>query len=253
MRKGWARLIGGAWLALAPWCGALAVEDEELAAYSAASGNDYRAITTPGRRNGELLPLVVFLHGDGQDGTDNESQLGGYGNGSMELIDTAVQGGIPLVYVAPQTTDAYWPPTRIDAVVADALKRFPIDPRRIVLTGLSSGATGVWDAIKLRPDCFAAGVPMSGATELVGLAAMRDVPLWLFHGEKDDDTDVETGDGGAQVGSRPIVRALKAMGGKPRYTEYPNERHVIWHRAYAEEALLPWMLDQRSRRACTFR
>ena len=244
--------IAGVLLALLPLSSARAVDDDALAAYSAAPGNDYRAIATPGRRNQELLPLVVFLHGDGQDGTDNESQLGGYGNGSMELIDTAIQGGVPLVYVAPQTTGAYWPPTRVEAVVADALKRFPIDRRRIVLTGLSSGATGVWDALKLKPDCYAAGVPMSGAANLVGLAPMRDVPLWLFHGDQDDDTDVETGDGGDQVGSRALVRALRAMGGKPRYTEYANERHVIWHRAYAEDALLPWMLDQRSRRACAF-
>lgn len=229
-----------------------AVDDAALAAYSAAPGNDYRAIQTPGRRNNERLPLIVFLHGDGQDGTDNASQLEGYGNGSMELIDTALAGGIPIVYVAPQTTGAYWPPMRVAAVVADAVKRFPIDRRRIVLTGLSSGATGVWDALKLKPDCYAAGVPMSGATNVVGLAPLRNVPVWLFHGEKDDDTDVETGDGGDLVGSRAIVRALRAMGAKPRYTEYPNERHVIWQRAYAEDALLPWMLDARSRRGCSY-
>jgi predicted peptidase len=244
--------IAGFLLALAAPGAVRAVDDAALAAFTAAPGNDYRAIETPGRRNGERLPLIVFLHGDGQDGTDNVSQLEGYGNGSMELIDTALAGRIPLVYVAPQTTGAYWPPTRVAAVVADALKRFPIDRRRIVLTGLSSGATGVWDALKLKPDCYAAGVPMSGATNLAGLAPLVGVPLWLFHGEKDDDTDVETGDGGDLVGSRAIVRALRAMGAAPRYTEYPNERHVIWHRAYAEDALLPWMLDARSRRACAF-
>lgn len=249
--RGWARFCGVA-LALAAAGGAQAVEDAALAAYTAAPGNDYRAIETPGRRNRELLPLVVFLHGDGQDGTDNVSQLEGYGNGSLELVDSALSGRIPLVFVAPQTTGGYWPPTRVAAVVADALKRFPIDRRRIVLTGLSSGAAGVWDALKLKPDCYAAGVPMSGATNVVGLAPVAGVPLWLFHGEKDDDTDVETGDGGDLVGSRAIVRALRAMGAKPRYTEYPNERHVIWSRAYAEDALLPWMLDGRSRRACTF-
>ena len=59
--------------------------------------------------------------------------------------------------------------------------------------------------------------------------------------------------GGAMVGSRAVVRALREVGGHPRYTEYPNEQHVIWHRAYAERALLPWMLDQRVRGApCSF-
>jgi predicted peptidase len=239
-------------LAAAP---ARAVEDDELGKYwtNDAAHVPYRAIETPGRRGGEKLPLIVFLHGDWQDGTDNESQLAGYGNGSMELIDQAIDGGVPIVYAAPQTTDAYWPPARIEAVVHDALSRWPIDPKRVILTGISDGGTGVWDALKTWPRCFAAGVPMSGMTELTGLATIRDVPQWIFHGDADNDTNVETGYGGAMVGSRAVVRALRAMGGKPRYTEYPNEQHVIWHRAYGETALLPWMLDQRLRgNACDF-
>ena len=234
---------------------AAAVENADLAKYwtSDPSRVPYRAIQTPGRRDGELLPLIVFLHGDWQDGTDNESQLAGYGNGSMELIDAAIEGGVPLVYVAPQTTGAYWPPERVAATVKDALSRWPIDPRRVVLTGISDGGTGVWDALKTWPKCFAAGVPMSGMTEVSGLAPIHDVPQWIFHGEKDNDTNIETGYGGAMVGSRAVVRALREMGGAPRYTEYPNEQHVIWHRAYGEAALLPWMLDQRLRGApCDF-
>ncbi|MBX3688988.1 MAG: hypothetical protein KF759_06265, partial [Dokdonella sp.] len=65
------------------------------------------------------------------------------------------------------------------------------------------------------------------------------------HGSEDNDTDVETGYNGAMVGSRAVVRALREMGGSPRYTEYPREKHVIWARAYDEPALLPWILDQR--------
>lgn len=205
----------------------------------------YRAIVTPGRRDGELLPLIVFLHGDWQDGDDNTSQLAGYGNGSLELVDAALSAGVPLVYLAPQTTGAYWQPARVEAAIRDALARWPIDPRRIVLTGISDGATGVWDALKARPTCYAGAVPMSGMTELAGLASIRDVPQWIFHGEKDNDTDVETGYGGAMVGSRAVVRALRALGGAPVYTEYSGELHVIWHRAYREDALLPWVLNRR--------
>ena len=213
----------------------------------------YRAIVTPGRENNERLPLIVFLHGDYQDGTDNESQLGGYGNGSMELIDAALARNIPLVYIAPQTTGGYWPPARVAAVVRDALQRFPIDPRRIAITGISDGGTGVWDALKTWPACFAAGVPMSGMTETSGLAPIVNVPQWIFHGGKDNDTNIETGYGGAMVGSRAVVRALHAMGGQPRYTEYPEEMHVIWQRAYATGGLLQWMLSQRLRgKPCDF-
>lgn len=231
------------------------LEDEELARYWTADALrvPYRAVETPGRRDGEKLPLIVFLHGDWQDGTDNESQLAGRGNGSYELVDAAREDRIPLVYIVPQTTDAYWPPDRVVAAVRDALKRFPIDPRRIYLTGISDGATGVWDALKAYPVCFAAGVPMSGMTELAGLGSIRDVPQWIFHGAEDDDTNIETGYDGAMVGSRAVVRALRAMGGQPRYTEYAGEKHVMWPRAYAEDALLPWLLNQRLRsKSCDF-
>lgn len=229
--------------------GVNALEDAEFGKFWTADAEHvpYRAIETSGRRNDERLPLIVFLHGDGQDGNDNESQLEGQGNGSFELVDAARAGHIPLVYVAPQTTGAYWPPDRVRAVVRDALTRWPIDSKRVYLTGISDGATGVWDALKAYPDCFAAAVPMSGMTELTGLGSIRDIPQWAFHGEKDDDTDVETGYDGAMVGSRAVVRALRAMGGKPRYDEYPGEKHVIWPRAYATPSLLPWMLDQRLR------
>ena len=82
---------------------------------------------------------------------------------------------------------------------------------------------------------------------------MRDVPQWIVHCAKDSDTDIEKGYNGAMVGSRAVVRALRAMGAAPRYTEYPNEMHVIWHHAYATQELLPWMLSQRLRgAACDF-
>lgn len=229
--------------------------DAELARYWTPDAQHvpYRAIQTTGRRDAEKLPLIVFLHGDWQDGTDNQSQLAGRGNGSYELVDAARRSGIPLLYVVPQTTGAYWPPRRVAAVVADAIKRWPVDPRRIYLTGISDGATGVWDALKTYPTCFAAGVPMSGMTELAGLGPMRDVPQWVFHGAKDNDTDVEAGYHGAMLGSRAVVRALRAMGGMPRYSEYAEGDHVIWAQAYAEPALLPWLLDQRLRgKPCDF-
>jgi predicted peptidase len=235
-------------ISFAPLC--RAVPNSELAKFwtDDALRVPYRLIKTPSREPGEKLPLIVFLHGDWQDGTDNESQLAGYGNGSMELIDVALRNHVPLVYVAPQTTHAYWPPARVAAVVADVLRKFPmIDPRRVILTGISDGATGVWDALKAAPACYAAGVPMSGMTEISGLAPITRVPLWVFHGAKDNDTDVEKGYNGEMVGSRAVVGALRAMGAKPRYTEYAQGQHVIWHQAYATDGLLAWMLSQRLR------
>jgi predicted peptidase len=206
-------------------------------------GIPYRIHATS-RYAGELLPVLVFLHGSGQVGTDNSSQLDGGANGAVALLDRAEREDRSLIFVAPQIPVAYWAPEQVMEVVKDVLRRYPGDPRRVYLTGLSSGATGVFDAMKDYPGCFAAAVPMSGMTEIAGLAAIAPVPMWLFHGIKDGTANIESGAGGAMVGSRALVRALRAAGGHPRYTEYDDLGHVIWARAYAEPALLPWLLAQ---------
>ena len=234
---------------------ARAVDVDQFARHHVAGPNGlpYRSIQTPGRSGRELLPLIVFLHGSGQNGDNNEDQIDGNANGAMELVDTAIHANLPLVFVAPQVDDDYWSPRAVAAVVADAMRHYPIDARRILLTGVSDGGTGVWDTLKAFPQCFAAGVPMSGMTELAGLASIRDVPQWIFHGDKDNDTNIETGYGGAMIGSRPVVRALRAMGGQPRYTEYTNKKHVIWPQAFGEDALLPWLMSQHLHgRRCNF-
>ncbi|MEO6075866.1 MAG: hypothetical protein ABIP56_03585 [Dokdonella sp.] len=232
-----------------------AVDVDEFARHRTPTPSNvpYRSIQTPGRLDGERLPLIVFLHGSGQNGDNNEDQIDGNANGALELIDTAIQENLPLVFVAPQIDDDYWSPRTVVTVIADAMRHYPIDPRRVLLTGVSDGGTGVWDTLKAFPHCFAAGVPMSGMTELAGLASIRDVPQWIFHGENDNDTNIETGYGGAMVGSRPVVRALRAMGGVPRYTEYAKKKHVIWPEAFGEDALLPWLMSQRLRgHVCDF-
>lgn len=212
-------------------------------------GLPYRLYAPPFAPHGARLPLIVFLHGAGQNGDDNEAQIAYGANGALQLLDAAVRRRIPVLFAAPQNPIDYWKPADVMAVIADIEARWPVDRRRVYLTGLSSGGTGVWDLLKAYPDRFAAAVPMSGMTELAGLATIVDVPEWVFHAADDNDTNVETGYGGAMVGSRAAVRALRAAGGHPRYTEYAHgpqpATHVIWPRAYATPGLLDWMLRQR--------
>ncbi|MEO6967293.1 MAG: PHB depolymerase family esterase [Rhodanobacteraceae bacterium] len=221
-------------------------------------GLPYRLFVPPHVDAHEKLSLIVFLHGSGQNGVNNEDQIASGANGALQLLDEARRNHIRLLFAAPQSPQDYWVSAQVMAVIAGIEREWPVDHRRIVLTGLSTGATGVWDMAKAWPDCFAALVPMSGMTELVGLASIADVPEWVFHAADDNDTDVETGYGGAMVGSRNVVRALRAAGGHPRYTEYAHgpkdpSPHVIWPRAYATPGLLEWMLRQHlpARRAQT--
>jgi len=213
-------------------------------------GYPYRLYAPPHVGPHEKLPLIVFLHGSGQNGDNNEDQIADGANGAMQLLDAARAQHKRILFAAPQSPQDYWVPAKVMAVIADIEQRWPVDRDRVVLTGLSSGGTGVWDVAKAWPDRFAALVPMSGMTETAGLASIAPVPEWVFHAADDDDTDVETGAGGAMVGSRAVVRALRGAGGHPCYTEYLHgpvdpDPHVIWPRAYATPGLLDWMLAQR--------
>lgn len=221
-----------------------------------AGGYPYRLYVPPHIAAHENLPLIVFLHGSGQNGNNNEDQIAWGANGAMQLLDTARAEHKRILFAAPQSPQDYWVPAKVMGVIADIERHWPVDRDRIVLTGLSSGGTGVWDVAKAWPDRFAALVPMSGMTEIAGLASIARVPEWVFHAADDDDTNVETGAGGAMIGSRAVVRTLREAGGHPCYTEYLHgpvdpDPHVIWPRAYATHGLLDWMLAQRRGRADT--
>ncbi|MER3546489.1 MAG: hypothetical protein C4338_02345 [Rhodanobacteraceae bacterium] len=232
--------------------------DAKLFLYRAApaGGYPYRLYLPPHLEPNEKLPLIVFLHGSGQNGDNNEDQIADGANGAMQLLDTARAEHKRILFAAPQSPQDYWVPAKLMAVIADIETHWPVDRNRIVLTGLSSGATGVWDVAKTWPNRFAALVPMSGMTERAGLASIAQVPEWVFHAADDDDTNVETGAGGAMVGSRAVVRALREAGGHPCYTEYLHgpvdpDPHVIWPQAYATRGLLDWILAQRRGHADT--
>ncbi len=119
-----------------------------------------------------------------------------------------------------------------------------IDANRLYITGISSGAFGVWDAIERWPDYFAAVAPVSGAGDPSKAAAIKNLPIWAFHGTKDATVPVS--------GSRDMIAALKTVGGNPRYTEFPNKPHSIWSTVYSlpdtsehVSNFFPWLFSQK--------
>ncbi len=109
----------------------------------------------------------------------------------------------------------------------DALQReySGIDASRRYITGISSGAYGVWDAIERWPDYFAAAAPVAGAGDPSKAARLKNLPIWAFHGSKDHTVAVS--------GSRNMIAAIKAIGGKPQYTEFPGLGHGTWNNVYS--------------------
>jgi predicted peptidase len=123
------------------------------------------------------------------------------------------------------------------SILAEVQKSYKVDPKRIYLTGLSMGGFGTWSLATKYPDRWAAIVPICGRGDPKQAEKIKDLPCWCFHGDADPVVKVE--------GSRAMIKALKAAGGKPKYDEYPGVGHNSWDRAYGNEELYKWFLAQK--------
>lgn len=203
---------------------------------------------------GHAWPLVLFLHGAGERGRDNQRQITAY-FGPVISSEKAMRQW-PCFVVAPQLPDgSSWAflqrvgnrivaaaeparALRLAIEVLDSLaNEFTIDPARVYLTGLSMGGFGTWDALWRWPDRFAAAVPICGGGDSAKAPLFAHKPIWAFHGESDDIVPIEA--------SRSMVNAVRLAGGDPKYTEYPGVGHDSWTPAYNEPELFEWLFAQR--------
>jgi predicted peptidase len=121
----------------------------------------------------------------------------------------------------------------LDAVI----KETGADPQRIYLTGQSMGGVGTWGLLAAHSEKFAAAVPVCGYWLAEDAAKMAAVPIWTFHGAKDQTVPID--------GTRNMEAALKAAGATPKYTENPDDAHGSWEPAYATAELWDWLFEQR--------
>ena len=114
-----------------------------------------------------------------------------------------------------------------------------IDRSRVYIMGLSMGGRGTIEAITRYPDIFAAAIPICGGGDLrYSENFAKKVPVWVFHGAKDDVV--------LPSNSRDLVAAIKKLGGKPKYTEFPDVNHNSWDSAFATKDLLEWLFEQKN-------
>jgi predicted peptidase len=209
----------------------------------------YRLFVPDARARVRPLPVIIYLHGGGGAGTDNLKQIaGGNTNGTHLWTSAEMQGRHPAFVLAPQLPgDHQWSAPDSDAVapyaalvlelLASLNKEFATDPDRVYLMGQSRGGRGTWDLISKRPDLFAAAVPVCGDGKASRVVAARALPIWAFHGARDQTIPV--------TGSRELVSALRAAGSAVKYTEYPDAGHNVWTLAFAERELPEWLFAQR--------
>lgn len=185
-------------------------------------------------------PLVIFLHGSGERGTDIEVVKK---NGPPKII--AQHPGSPFILVSPQLETgpegSRWDTARLDQLLASLRGNYRVDPNRIYLTGLSLGGYATWAWALRHPEMFAAIVPVAGLAEDKNLdpCVLKDTPIWAFHGDQDDVVDPQAG--------FAAVKAVDACKGnvRPKMTIYPQMTHGSWEPAYDDPAMWHWLLEQR--------
>jgi predicted peptidase len=216
----------------------------------------FRLLRPPRIEPRKTYPVVLFLHGAGERGIDNEKQLAYL---PTWLAEPAMQEKYPCYLVAPQCRpdhrwvevawddDASTPqaPQMTDDLAAavaaldEAVTMEAADPGRVYLTGLSMGGFGAWDLAARMPERFAALLPICGGGDEATAPRLARLPIWCFHGA--DDTVV------VPERSRRMIAAVKAAGGAPRYTEFAGVGHDSWTPAYRDPAVLDWLFSQRAR------
>lgn len=232
-------------------------DEYEARIFKTANGEKlrYRLLIPRNYDAAQKYPLVLFLHGAGERGSDNAAQLT---HCASTFTRPENREKYPCFVVVPQCpkdqkwVDIDWQvrdlvqppevsaPMRLTLSLLDALaKEFTIDQDRVAITGISMGGFGTWDVLTRFPECWAAAVPVCGGGESRKAARAARVPVWCFHGDADQVIKVER--------SRAMIAALQEAGGNPKYTEYPGVAHDSWTPAFAEPDLLPWLFAQRKK------
>jgi predicted peptidase len=189
-------------------------------------------------------PLILFLHGAGERGT-NVWQVDIHGPAKY----IADHPDFPCLLVAPQCP-AYetWSEDTLVALLDEVCAKYKVDPQRVYLTGLSLGGFGTWGLGLSHPERFAAMAPICGGGDIghVLLAlhgfttpqtkqALKGLPVWAFHGGKDNVVP--------PAESERMVQALKGLGANEvKLTIYPEATHNSWEQTYSNPEFYQWLL-----------
>lgn len=181
----------------------------------------------------EPWPMIFFLHGSGERGTDLE-KVKVHG----PPMHVARGANYPVILISPQLEDnARWDPERLHKLLVALKDRLHVDPQRCTGTGLSMGGFGMWAWATAYPRDLAAIAPVCGFGDPAKVAAMRNVPVRGYHGDQDSVVPLAP--------HVACVDALRAAGGQATLTIYPGVGHDSWTPAYQDADLLPWLLAQK--------
>lgn len=225
--------------------------------YISSEGHElnYRLLTPAAVKEKKAYPLVIFLHGAGERGSDNEKQLI---HCSQNFLNPVNQEKYPAYVIFPQCPEnMFWGypnrPFSFDTLLQEtemspifkALKELilkyidmpSVDASRVYIMGLSMGGMATYDMVSRFPDLFAAAIPICGAIAPGRIAAAKNVKFRIFHGNADFVVPVEY--------SRRAYRELKAAGADVEYFEFSGCGHDSWNPAFNVPDFMEWLFAQK--------
>jgi predicted peptidase len=211
----------------------------------------YRLLRPAAARAGHRYPLVVVFHGSGEIGTDNERQLDRF---PKAWAAPAVRRDYPAFVVVPQfpaRSSIYSgpagdperrsepaPPLHAALELVDSLRRaLPVDRARTYAIGFSMGASTVWNALWLRPDLFAAAIPIAGVPNRAHAPAVAGTPVWIIHGDRDEANPIGP--------DRAMHDSVRALGGRASFWEFEGTGHQVPPALLAGPELARWLFAHR--------
>lgn len=178
------------------------------------------------------FPLVLFLHGSGERGSDLDKVLI---HGPPKLIAAGKE--FPFIVVSPQCPEEQtWNTDILSRLLDELEENYAVDSRRISVTGLSMGGFATWSLAASTPFRFAAAAPICGGGRPEWSYQLKNLPISVYHGEKDEGVKLEE--------SQEMVDAIKAAGGDVQLTVYPGVGHDSWTQTYDDPGFYEWLLSK---------
>ncbi len=222
----------------------------------------YRILYPKDYEKGNKYPLVLFLHGAGERGQDNEKQLA---HGASLFLKEENRERFPSIVVFPQCPEErYWIDisirselrgkgdpdfyqtkespseelTMVNDLVKHIVKSEKVNKKRLYLMGLSMGGFGVFETLGRWPKKYAAAVAICGGGNLsLAKKYAKNTAVWIAHGAKDDIVPIEL--------SEKIYRQLDDLGADVKFTVYPEANHNSWDPTFENPELLPWLFSHK--------
>ena len=180
----------------------------------------------------ESLPLILFLHGAGERGSDGQ-RVGIHGipkyfGANQDYMSERV---ITLSPQCPEGEVWIHLTRAVKELLDNIVTLYHADPNRLSVTGISMGGFGTWDMLCTYPSTFAAAAPICGGG--MSWALNTKTPVRAFHGDADGSVPMSY--------SLQMVDTLNARGGHAELTIYHGCGHDSWTRTYENTDIIHWL------------